>query len=87
MTSPDMPRRRPLAERPPFDLTRMTRRDILEHMFEYFSPPHPSDRDMAQDLLVKLIPRQRQPSDDQPPKFPGGGPWGYWPKPGEADLK
>jgi hypothetical protein len=71
------------------DLTRVTRRDILEHMFENFSSLYQSDRDMAQDLLAELIPRQRQPKDDQLPKCwgpPGGG--GYpGPGPGDADLK
>jgi hypothetical protein len=63
-------------------------------MFEYFSSMYQSDRDMAQDLLVELIPRQRQPMDDsQPPKpwgpwGPPGGGGGYWPGPGPAaDLK
>ncbi|TCO65486.1 hypothetical protein EV192_1011278 [Actinocrispum wychmicini] len=67
----------------------MTRRDILEHMFEYFSSSYQSDRDMAQDLLTELIPRQRQPVDSQPPKpwGPGPGGGGYWPGFGAADLK
>ena len=66
-----------------FNLTRVTHRDILEHMFENFSSLYRSDRDMAQDLLVELIPRQRQPMDDQP-KCWGPG----WPGPGPAaDLK
>jgi hypothetical protein len=43
-------------------------------MFEYLSQ---SDRDMAQDLLAELIPRQRVPLDDQPEC------WG----PDVADLK
>ncbi|RSM61956.1 hypothetical protein DMH04_53405 [Kibdelosporangium aridum] len=72
----------------PLDLTKVTRRDILEHMFENFSSLSRSDRDMAQDLLAELIPRQRPPMDDQPRKFwgPGGGGGGY-PGPADADLK
>lgn len=77
----------------PLDLTLATRGDILEHMFEYFASLYQSDRDMAQDLLTELIPRQRQPMDSQPPKpwgpgpgGPGGG-GGYWPGAGAADLK
>jgi hypothetical protein len=57
-------------------------------MFEKFSSLYQSDRDMAQDLLAELIPRQRQPKDDQLPKCwgpPGGGYPG--PGPGDADLK
>jgi hypothetical protein len=58
-------------------------------MFENFSSLYRSDRDMAQDLLVELIPRQRRPLDDQPPKWgPPGGGGGYpGPGPGDADLK
>jgi hypothetical protein len=66
---------------PPFDLTRVTHREILEHMFEHFSSLSQSDRDMAQDLLAELIPRQRQPTHDQP-KCWGPG----WPGPGPADA-
>jgi hypothetical protein len=57
-------------------------------MFENFSSLYRSDRDMAQDLLAELIPRQRPPMDDQP-KFwgPGGGPGWPGPGPGAADLK
>ncbi|CAM4104944.1 CdiI immunity protein domain-containing protein [Kibdelosporangium persicum] len=56
-------------------------------MFENFSSLSRSDRDMAQDLLAELIPRQRPPVDDQPPKFRGPGPGGGYPGPADADLK
>lgn len=55
-------------------------------MFEHFSSLYRSDRDMAQDLLTELIPRQRPPMEDQPPKFWGPGGGGY-PGPADADLK
>ncbi|MBE1467329.1 hypothetical protein H4W33_006341 [Kibdelosporangium phytohabitans] len=68
-------------------MTKVTRRDILEHMFEHFSSLYRSDRDMAQDLLAELIPRQRPPMEDQPPKFWGPGGGGGYPGPAGADLK